>query len=65
MNKRQRKKYKTKVCKRAKYFCGINFIAGRKNGKTLALQRLLKAMLSKKYRPFKDMQKCMDRLVNK
>jgi len=63
MNKRQRKKHLKKVNDRIAYLNQYNIVFGRKNGKTVFYRQILKAIYSKKYKPFINIKTMLERYV--
>lgn len=57
MNKRQKKKRLKEISRRRAFIKDRLIVAGRQNGKTLFINSVLKIINSKKYRPFKQLQK--------
>lgn len=57
VNKRQRKKRKAEIIRRAKMLNERVILSGRRNGKYLFLQKMKMAYINKKYKPFKELQK--------
>lgn len=67
MNKRQKKKRAKIVSERLKYYNDniYFYVSGRRNGKTFLYKTMLHAVLSKRYKPFKDLKKYIDKTYNK
>jgi len=61
VNKRQRKKKAKKIMNRVVSLDGVKMFFARRNGKYLFAKKLNRAIHSKKYKPFKDMQKYLRR----
>lgn len=63
MNRRQKKKREKIVRERLEYLNMRNIlhVSGRKNGKTFIYRKMLHAVLSKRFKPFKDLKKYIDK----
>lgn len=65
MNKRQKKKREKIVMERLEYLNmrTILRVCGRRSGKTFIYRKMLHAVLSKRYKPFKDLKKYLDKTL--
>jgi hypothetical protein len=63
MNKRQRKKRNKIIRERANFFNNYTLMSGRRNGKKTFINKLNKAIASKRYRPFKLLKKYFNKIL--
>ena len=63
MKKRQLKKRKQIRSERILFFNGLIYSCGRKNGKTNVYIKIAKAISSKQYKPYKQLQKFFNQLA--
>lgn len=64
MNKRQKKK-RQKIIRERLEFLNKHFnyyVCGRKNGKTFLYRKMLHAVTSKSFKPFKDLKRYLDKI---
>lgn len=63
MNKRQKKKRDKIIINRIVFFRHFLIYDGRRNGKTHRLNEMIKAIYSKKYKPFKELKKQYENII--
>lgn len=63
MNKRQKRKVLKNIDERFQYMMNLNITKVRQCSKTNMQINLMKIVLDERYKPFKDLKKCVDKVI--